>query len=768
MRVDGDSLGLAVAEPPLPERDQQAVQAGLTHVLYEKLPWTLVLSTLLALLLAVAQLPVIPLGRVAAWFAALLLVSGVRLLLVRGYRRDPGRGASARTWERRFFGSTLAAGFTWGAAGCLLFPTVEGARQVLLSICLAGVACGAIPTLAASQRVVIGFMALVLAPVMARWAATGTPAGMTMAAMVFVYFLLLMSGARAMHRRIRQVLELRSRLLRQEDVLAQTEKRYRSLVEHMPIGVFRFAPHGRGALQLSNPALRRMLGRPPDEEIRGDFADLLAEGGAYDALTGRLEAAGRVEQELHSVRRADGTRIWGEFSAQVVKDDAGRVRHYAGTLTDVTARQLTEAALRQATDQTERANRQLAEAIAEAKRLAEEAQAANVAKGEFLANVSHEIRTPLNGVIGMTAILLGTELTSEQRAHAETVRRSAEALLDVLNDVLDFSKIEAGRMELEAVDFDLRATVRDVVALLEPRALEKGVDLRIDVAAEVPGTLRGDPVRLGQVLTNLLGNAVKFTDEGLVLLAVRVLEDDGDAVELEFEIEDTGIGVPEGQIEHLFEAFTQADASMTRRYGGTGLGLSIARQIVELMQGRIWARNAPDGGAIFSFAVRLAHGTRAPAPPPTEEEPPAAAPPEARAVETGERPRVLLVEDHEVNRRVASLMLQRLGYAVEAVGTGLAALDVLGREPFELVLMDLQMPDLDGLEATRRIRSGTAGALDPDVPIVALTAHAMRDDRRLCLEAGMNDYLAKPVRLAQMGQVLARWIVRPRVGSPEG
>ncbi len=280
--------------------------------------------------------------------------------------------------------------------------------------------------------------------------------------------------------------------------------------------------------------------------------------------------------------------------------------------------------------------------------------------------------------------------------------------------------------------------------------------MRTDIATDVPAAVRGDPVRVGQVLTNLLGNAVKFTDEGLVLLAVRVLEDDGETVEIEFEVEDTGIGVPEEQIEHLFEAFTQADASMTRRYGGTGLGLSIARQIVELMDGRIWARNALDGGAIFSFAIRVPRAAARPvaATPAAPERAPAA---EVGAPE-GSQPRVLLVEDHHVNRRVASMMLQRLGYAVESVGTGLAAIEALERASYDLVLMDLQMPDLDGLEATRRIRSGSAPVLDPEIPIVALTAHAMRDDRRLCLDAGMNDYLAKPVRLAEMGRVLERWI----------
>ncbi len=687
-----------------------------------------------------------------------------------------------------------------------------------------------------------------------------------------------------------------------EAALLENEQRMRAITEAAHDAIVTADP--AGAISFWNPAAERIFGYRSDEVTGRNLHQLLAPEKYLEAhqqafarfrRTGRGDVVGRTV-EMQS-RHRDGRELTVELSLSAIELADGF--HALGIMRDVSARRQVEEDLR-------RANAALEEQTHLAREMAIKAQLASAAKSEFLANMSHEIRTPMNGVIGMTGLLLETPLSDEQRRYAEIVRSSGESLLAVINDILDFSKIEAGKLDLEALDFDLHGLLDDLAATMALRAYDKGLELLLTIAPGVPARLRGDPGRLRQVLTNLVGNAVKFTSRGEVEIRVAPESQSDREVRLRFAVRDTGIGIPRDKRDLLFGKFSQVDASTTRRFGGTGLGLAIVKQLVELMGGEVGVASEEGKGSEFWFVLRLEkpvaavgrespmradlHGVRAliaddnatsrdalaellaawgmrveavadgraalralgraaaagdpcrvavvdmkmpdmdggelaravrldgrltgtrlvlltslgargdarrfaaggfaaylTKPVRSQElslvlrrimggEEPASEPivtrhsvRESLYSFSGRSARLLLVEDNLTNQQVILGILKKLGLHADTVANGAEALKALENLPYDLVLMDVQMPVMDGLEATRRIRRGTPAVRDPAVPVIALTAYAMGGDRERCLEAGMNDFISKPVNAPALAEALHRWLPAPGGdGDPVG
>jgi PAS domain S-box-containing protein len=443
--------------------------------------------------------------------------------------------------------------------------------------------------------------------------------------------------------------------------------------------------------------------------------------------------SGRVWTGQICNRTKEGALYWVWATVVPLMDRNGKPERFVAIRTDITD-QITKE------DRLQELNENLESQRLLALELARKAESASIAKGEFLANMSHEIRTPMNGVIGMTNLLLREDLTPRQRDRAKLVLESAQALLALINDILDFSKIEAGKLELVEEDFQLPELLQSLDAFFSARMNEKEIDFHYQLPENIPGHLRADAGRLRQILMNLLGNALKFTDRGEISVRIEVLEESAQGMFLKFSVTDTGIGIEPSRLDLLFSSFSQVDSSITRKYGGTGLGLAITKQLSQLMGGSVGVESTAGKGSTFWFTARfrVANPLEGISPNPASK----VAAPEIAGLP---KARILVADDNEVNRMVCSGILEMVGWDCESVENGEEALEALRKRTFDLVLLDMQMPVLDGLASARRIRAPDSEVLNPAIPILALTANAMPRDAEACMDAGMNGVVTKPI-----------------------
>jgi len=755
------SVGRSSEIPPLPPQSDADI-ARLRTARIQQL-FDLATTALFGTLIVAAALTALlwnlePNWLLLLWFGCVAAIVIPRMAQVSAFRRASPTGGAATRWLRWYIVGTTASGLTWGALAVLSLPTGSAAHDFAVVFCIAGLSSASLATYFPVRTAHLAYVLPALLPVAGCFFHQGGRPNIVMGALVLVFLIALVKTGKLMNRTNTESLKLRfenrglidflseektraeklNRELQSEiaerrlavDAMQESERRYRQIVENATDLIYQTDING--FVTLANEVTLRITGFTKEELIGRHYLQWIPD--EYRERVRKFyetQFTERISETYYEfpILTKQGETVWVGQNTQLTME-GDRVLVLQAISRDITERKQWEEKLRRA--------------LAMAERLRAEAEVANRAKSEFLANMSHEIRTPMNAIIGMTDLALNTELTREQGEYLDAVKKSGDSLLRLIDDILDLSRMEAGKLDLVEVAFGLRECVNDVMTTVSFEADKKRIELVRRIPDGIPDAVVGDPGRLSQVLSNLVSNAIKFTEKGEVIVRVALESEADDEVSLQFSVTDSGIGIPAEKQQMIFREFEQADSSSTRKHGGTGLGLAISSRLVEMMGGRIWVESEADKGSTFHFTVRLGIGGESARPSP--------APPYLQRKSS--RPlRILLAEDNEINRLVAVRMLERMGHAVAVAINGKEALSAVEKHAFDLILMDVQMPEMDGLEATKAIREFEKNT-GKHLPIVAMTAYSMKGDKERFLESGMDGYIRKPINSAELFRTL--------------
>ncbi len=677
-------------------------------------------------ILVYALKDVIPLKHLMIWLGCLLITIAYRLIIRSLYYSAVQQGAySGQKMEARFIFGVLISSIVWGSSGVFLYPESSLVHQTILQLLLLGLAGTSLGTLTPSFKSVVIFMTISISPIIVSILLAAAENSLTLALFGLLFLGAAIANGQRFNQNIKETLLLRHRTKLNQIKLAASDDKYRLLYEKsedammLITGSHFFMANDAAVKLLGYGSVEKLLNTPP--------FDLCPES-QPNGKSSKQQAREIMEKAL----KMGHYRL--EWLVKTIDDHVIPV--------DVTLTAIEFG--------NKRAILCVGRDISETKKLEQQMIAATQAKSEFLANMSHEIRTPMNGVIGINELMLQDDLSDKQKSRAQTIKNSANSMLSIINDILDFSKIEAGKLDIECHDFNFTDFMDDFLSSISTTVKDKGLSLNCNIDSAINGYYQGDEGRIRQILNNLVGNAVKFTEQGGVDIDCRLLRTSEECTMIRFDVSDTGVGIDDEKKKIIFERFTQADSSTTRMYGGTGLGLSICKELTVLMGGEIGFESQVNQGSNFWFTVRLDRNNNA----------------EKNMSENSNQEhgfehfkgRVLVVDDNATNLLVARGILEFLGLEVETLVNGQEALDILQETHFDLIFMDCHMPVMDGYIATQNIRKLKSPVNKRSIPIIAFTASAMKGDREKCLAAGMDDYLTKPMNVVTVQKKLKVWM----------
>ena len=667
----------------------------------------------------------IPKLNLVLWFSA-LVVSIIYRLSIRYFfiRASNARPFVNKKWENLFLFGVLLSALAWGASGVILYPKDSLFSLAILEILLFGMVASSLGTLAPSFKSILIFSIISIVPITINVFIHLNTNNLPIAYFELFFLAVIIINGKRFNLNIKENLLLRYQSRRSELKLKESEKKYRLLYEQSDEAIIIIFGY---KFVMVNQAAVKLFGYRSKEHLMGAEAFALSpkfqKGGVLSIDRAKIIAKKLANNKHFRVdwiyQRLNGEKKQADVYLSIVPFEG--VDAVLCTVRDISA----------------------------IKEIEQKLIDANKAKSDFLANMSHEIRSPMNGVIGMNSVMLKNALSDDQRVRAQLIKRSANAMLKIVNDILDFSKIEAGQLKIESHEFDLLDLIHDFVSSISNRVESKNITFNHHIETDINQWYKGDSGRIRQVLSNLIDNAIKFTEQGGISLHCKIIEESEQYTFIQFDIADTGIGISKTLQQNVFERFTQADASTTRKYGGTGLGLSISKKLSLLMGGDIGFESEPPKGSVFWFIIRLGQVEK-----PVETT-------RNHSIEYQRtvkfRGKVLVVDDNSTNLMVARGMLEIYGLDIDEAGNGVEALLALEEKSYDLIFMDCHMPIMDGYEATGKIRHLNPNEKD-HTPIVAMTASAMQGDREKCLVSGMDDYISKPIDLLELEKILKRWL----------